>query len=417
MQGQAIIDQRAIPAPIFLAIVALLLVGCARGETAPSHLAFVEVKRSGTGGVEGLRGVWSLTVSPDGRHVYAAGYRDDAVVVFGRDQVTGRLAFVEAHKDGSGNLDGIAGACSIAVSPDGRHVYVAGHWDHAVAVFSRDRATGSLAFVEAQRDGIAGVDGLQVVNWVAASPDGKHVYAAGYRDDAVAAFRRDAATGRLAFVGVYRDGVGGVDGLHGAFHVTVSPDGEHVYAAGYLESAVAAFRRDRATGRLIFVEARRDGVGGANGMRGPSSVSLSPDGRHIYVAGASDSAVAVFSRDSRTGRLAFVEAQQDDIGSVDGLQGVKSVAVSPNGRYLYAAGWGEHALAVFTRDGVTGRLTFMEAQQDGVAGVDGLQGASCVAVSPDGVGRYVYVAGNWARAVSVFRVLRPRDHRRSWPDG
>lgn len=402
-------DRRVLLGRIFLATVTLLLTGCAPQGAASSHLAFVEVQRNGVGGVGGLRGVWALTVSPDGRHVYAAGYREDAVVVFDRDEATGRLTFLEVHKEGVGGLDGIAGACSVAVIPDGRHVYVAGHWDHAVAVFSRDRTAGRLAFVEAQRDGVGGVDGLHVVNWVGASPDGRHVYAAGYRDHAVAAFSRDAATGRLAYVGVQRDGVGGVDGLHGAFYVTVSPDGEHVYAAGYLESALVAFRRDRVTGRLTFVEARRDSIGGVSGLRGPSSISLSPDGRHVYVAGAGDNAVAVFSRDNRTGRLAFVEAQQDGVGGVEGLQGVKSVAVSPNGRHLYAAGWDEHALAVFTRDRVTGRLTFVEVVRDGVAGVDGLRGASCVVVSPDGGGKHVYVAGNWVQAVSVFRVLRPHD--------
>ena len=42
---------------------------------------------------------------------------------------------------------------SVAVSPDGAHVYVASLNDHAVAVFARDGTTGALAFVEAQFDG------------------------------------------------------------------------------------------------------------------------------------------------------------------------------------------------------------------------------------------------------------------------
>ena len=33
----------------------------------------------------------------------------------------------------------------------------------------------------------------------------------------------------------------GIDGLDGAVAVTISPDGKHLYAAGALESAVAAF--------------------------------------------------------------------------------------------------------------------------------------------------------------------------------
>jgi 6-phosphogluconolactonase (cycloisomerase 2 family) len=390
---------------IGLAIVTLLLVGCGPQETTPPHLAFVEVQKDGAGGVDGLRGVWSLTVSPDGKHVYAAGYRHDAAAVFSRDETTGKLTFVEAQKEGVGGVNGIGGPCSVAVSPDGRHVYVAGHWDHSVAVFSRDRTTGKLTFIEVQRDGVNGVDGLYVINWVTVSPDGKHVYAASYRDYALAVFGRDATTGKLTFVEVHKDDLSGVDGLYGAFFVAVSPDGEHVYAAGYLESALAVFRRDKSTGKLTFIEVQRDGVGGVDGLEGPSSVALSPDGEHIYVAGAGDNAVAVFSRDKSTGKLSFIEVQRDGIGSVDGLERARSVAVSPNGRYVYAAGWAEHALAVFRRDKTTGKLTFVEVERDGVGGVNGLQGASCVTVSPDGDGKHVYVAGNWAQAVSVFKVL------------
>ena len=52
---------------------------------------------------------------------------------------------------------------------------------------------------------------------------------------------RDVATGRLTFVQVLKDGVGGVDGLYGADSVTVSPDGSQVYATGYYDDALAVF--------------------------------------------------------------------------------------------------------------------------------------------------------------------------------
>lgn len=393
-------NRRMLQTGMNLVIVALLLVGCGRQEIAP-HLDFVEVQKNGIGGVDGLRGAWSVTVSPDGKHVYATGYRDDAVAVFSRNHTTGTLTFVEAEKDDVNGVDGLGRACSATVSPDGKHVYAAGHLDHMVAVFSRDQTTGKLTFVETQQDGIGGVDGLSVIQWVTVSPDGRHVYTAGYRGYAVTVFSRDETMGTLTFVEVQKDDVNGVDGLRGASCVTVSPDGEHVYAAGYFDSAVAVFRRDRATGRLTFIEVQRDGLQGA------CFVVQSPDGRHVYVASAGNNSVAVFRRNQTTGKLAFVEAQQGDLGSVDGLQGVLFVVVSPNGRYVYATGRANHALSVFRRDKTTGRLTFVEVQRDGLGGVDGLQGASCVAVSPDGNGRHVYVAGNGEQAVSVFKVLHP----------
>ena len=50
----------------------------------------------------------------------------------------GFLSFLEVHRDGVGGVDGLRGASSVMVSPDGAHVYAAGRQDHAVAVFGRD---------------------------------------------------------------------------------------------------------------------------------------------------------------------------------------------------------------------------------------------------------------------------------------
>jgi uncharacterized repeat protein (TIGR01451 family) len=110
------------------------------------------------------------------------------VAVFSRSSTTGALTFMEVQKDGVGGVDGLFAAASVAVSPDGKHVYTASIGDDAVAVFSRNSTTGALTFVEAHQDGVAGVDGLDGASSLAASPDGKHLYATGQIDDAVAVF-------------------------------------------------------------------------------------------------------------------------------------------------------------------------------------------------------------------------------------
>ena len=60
--------------------------------------------------------------------------------------------------------------------------------------------------------------------------------------------------------------------------------------------------------------------------------------------------MAVFSRNSTTGALTFVEVQKDGVGGVDGLNGARSVTVSPDGSHLYAAGLLDHAVAVFSTE-------------------------------------------------------------------
>jgi 6-phosphogluconolactonase (cycloisomerase 2 family) len=196
-------------------------------------------------------------------------------------------------------VDGIDGAFDVAASADGAHVYVAGGGDNAVATFDRDPGSGALAFVEQDRDGVGGVDGIAGAFAVAAAPDGANVYVVGANEteDALAIFSRDAASGALAFVGQVQDGVDGVDGLDDPLGVAASPDDGHIYVTGHTDGAVATFARAPGTGELSFVEQDRDGVDGVDGLAGAYSPAVSPDGAHVYVAGYDDSAVATFARE------------------------------------------------------------------------------------------------------------------------
>jgi DNA-binding beta-propeller fold protein YncE len=97
--------------------------------------------------------------------------------------------------DGKG-LDSAAG---VAVSKDGKHVYVASPNSDAVAIFVRNKKTGALTQLESTAGCISETGtsgdctdgkGLDGANGVAVSKDGKHVYVASAASDAVAIFAR-----------------------------------------------------------------------------------------------------------------------------------------------------------------------------------------------------------------------------------
>jgi hypothetical protein len=83
-------------------------------------------------------------------------------VVFTRDPDTGILSFSQVLQDDTAGVDGLYGVAAMDVSPDGNYVYTAaGYWDNSIAVFERDDVSGKLTVIEALKDGEEGVDGLQ----------------------------------------------------------------------------------------------------------------------------------------------------------------------------------------------------------------------------------------------------------------
>lgn len=239
------------------------------------------------------------------------------------------LNFVGAYFDNTPAVpDGLDGVAGVALSPEGRHAYATGHEDDALVVFVRDATAETLTFVEVLLDQVAGVFGLDGASGVTVSADGRHVYATGEIDDALAVFARDASLDTLTFVADYVDGVGGVFGLDGASGVLASADGRHVYATGSLSDALAVFARDASLDTLSFIGAEVNGVDGVEGLDGARSIAELPNLDRLYVAGAVDDSIVVFRRLPLTNDLTFMGKVTNGVGGVDGLEGVAGVAVS-----------------------------------------------------------------------------------------
>lgn len=217
----------------------------------------------------GLRGANSVAVSNDGASVYvtASGIgspSEDALVRFNRNTTTGALTPVSCVDDNDTGADactqsvnGLDGAQSVAVSRDGRSVYVASQDDDAVVRFNR-ATDGALTSAGCVDDNDTGTDtcgqttnGLNGAETVAVSSDGASVYVAGQDDDAVARFNRNTTSGALTVAGCIDDNDSGTDacapatnGLDGPDSVAVSADGLSVYAIGQFDSAIVRFNRN-----------------------------------------------------------------------------------------------------------------------------------------------------------------------------
>lgn len=293
-------------------------------------------------------------------------------------------------------------------SADDKHLYLGA--GGGVSVWSRDLVSGALTYVDGEISVAGQFPGLDSPHGLALSPDGAHLYAAASENHSVAWFDRSAGTGEIDPVGLVEDGVGGVDGIGGAYDVVVSPDGAHVYACGHSDNAVAVFSRDGVSGALTFIEAHFDGQAGVHGMDGANEIAFSPDGLHVYVAAEDDDAVAVFGRNPATGALTFVEAKVEGIDGVQGLVAPGDLELSADGNTVYAFATNPPAVVEFTRDAATGGLTFRDAHIDALGGAYGIEGH--FALSGDGLhayaGRAVFKRNPATGALSFIEVLEDR---------
>ena len=321
------------------------------------------------------------------------------------------------------DVTGLADPTALALSPDGNHAYVVSEALDTVLQFARNEFSGQLTLDAQYSPSTPGFEDALLGGPldIRVSPDGETVYVASRTDNAVAVLARDAASGDLSFVENQVDGQMSTPsssqpnaGLAGVRRLLVSADGHHVYAAGADANGIAVFARDGVTGGLSFLEAELSGVddpddagGVVEAMSRPSGIVESPDGAQIYIASRFGDAIQVFERDTALGspdhgRLNYVTALRDGLAGITGLDGAFDLVISPDGEQLYVTAENDNAVTVFDRD-AAGVLTLRRVITKQVPEVPGLGGPQGLAMSPDGL--EVFVTGFADDSLTIFRRL------------
>jgi DNA-binding beta-propeller fold protein YncE len=275
------------------------------------------------------------------------------------------------------------GSRAIAISPDGRNVYVAASASDSIAVFDRSRSTGALtqpkgkagcvASVLGHAKGDAGCGlalGLNGPNSVAVSPDGKNVYATTRGGASVVAFHRNRLTGQLrqlppsasgCISGLPIPGCTAGRGLKWPDVVVISPDGKNVYVGDFAGSGVTSFSRAGKAGALTqlsgtagcITEAGEEGCAKGTNLDQVEGLAINPSGTAVYTAAAGSSAITFLARDASTGALAQngCIASEAVEGCARGYEfgGVNALAFSADGSDVYATSLLSNSITTFQR--------------------------------------------------------------------
>ena len=297
--------------------------------------------------------------------------------------------------NGLGN--GGDGARSVAVSPDGNTVYVTGYTDvsslnYDYGTVAYNAATGAQLWASQY-----GPDNGSYAAQVAVSPDGKEVFVTGRStgqgsnyDYATVAY--DAASGAQLWSERYN---GPDSNYDAAAALAVSPGGQTVFVTGTSWSATSGedyvtIAYDAATGTHLWIKSY-NGPGNRNDVA--DSVAVAPGGNAVYVTGTSQDASAGY--DYATVAYSATTGTQLWLGrfsSALGLNFAAALAVSPTTGSVFVTGYSKSATsadyATISYNGATGARLWIKRYNDPSNGNDQ---ATALSVSPDG--NSVFVTG------------------------
>lgn len=343
----------------------------------------------GCGTAVGLDAPNSVAVSPDGRTVYATARDSSSITVFHRSPKTGTLTQLPGAEGcltglpqptpicGTGRA--LAGPDVVVVSPDGRNVYVGAFFGSAIVSFAVTPATGGLTqlsgsagcIAEGATNGCAAGIALGSPEGMGISNNGATVYVAAPASGAVTVLTRDVATGALGqvttgagcIVAVPLSGCTSGVQMAGANAVAVSPRRGTVYVSSFTSNSVTSFAA--ASGALTqlpgtsacLVYLRAVGCSFGRAMDAPEGVVVAPDGRNVYAASILSNTIDVLARNPKTGAVAQIPGRYGCLApkSLPGCtparatNGAGSVAVSPDGKFVYATAFASNAVDVFRR--------------------------------------------------------------------
>jgi DNA-binding beta-propeller fold protein YncE len=325
-----------------------------------------------------------LALSPDGSSLYVAAETSDAIV---RLSVAsdGSLSFASCVEDDDLFNSGCAqkagtleGPTRVVVSPDGNSVYSVGN-DYSLNHFTAALVPQSCYREVPQAGCATQAEPLQAASGLAISPDGKFLYVTSVGQDAIAWFKRETG-GTLVFVACSADGDGEAQFIDNCSkdtavdynflnHITLSPDGSSAYVTDETGlGAVYHFSRDGLTGALARQDCFADDLNvdapgcteldesTGTGLSSVTDAVVSPDAANLYTVAFQDSALSTFGLASPSGTMSFIRclrasAFQGCADSEPPLDQPLGVDVSPDGHDLYVAnGSGVPALLHFERE-------------------------------------------------------------------
>jgi len=293
-----------------------------------------------------------LALSQDGTRLFAVNETGESatdlaggVTSLSVDPATGALA-VLGRVSSSGPAP-----CHLSLDKGDRHVLVANYWGGSVAVFPVQpdgRLGEATAFVRHTGLNPTPRDPGPHAHAILTDPSNRWALVADLGLDKVFVYPYDAGRGALGPVPRQVEMEKGA----GPRHLVFDADGRGVFVLNEMNGTVVSFAFDPADGSMARIDSMSTLAAGYEGKNKSAELALSPDGRFLYASNRGPDDIAIFEilRPSRRLRLAGHQAT--------GGRYPRHFSIEPGGRFLVVANRDSDSLWVYRIDAATGLLSY-----------------------------------------------------------
>jgi 6-phosphogluconolactonase len=136
----------------------------------------------------------------------------------------------------------------------------------------------------------------------------------------------------------------------GPRHLAIAPSAKFVYVLNELTSAIAAYTFDSKTGKMKLIQTVSMLPDDFSGSNTTAEIAIDAQGRFLYASNRGDDSIAIYSIDSNTGELTFIER------IATGGKTPRHFEIDPTGQWLFAANQNSNNLVLFRIDKESGKL-------------------------------------------------------------
>jgi 6-phosphogluconolactonase len=291
-----------------------------------------------------------LRLSPNGKYLYAVlesqMEHNGKVAAFSVDAIQGKVTLLNTQDSGGRN------PVHLEIDQSGKNLIASHYADPVLCVFPIN-GDGSLNSYSQKLvfEGSSIVKGNQ---------DAAHIHSSNFSPDGTSLFAQDLGSDKIRKFKVDQNNDGtitlnakeetDVKKGSGPRHFTFHPNTKLAYGISELNGTLVAYSFKK--GKLAYL-ADYPTYNEKQEKYSSADIHLSPDGKFIYATnrGIKENSIAVFSINTKDGKLTFVE-NQSTFG-----EHPRNFAIDPSGNFLLVANQFSNNVVVFKRDMKTGKLT------------------------------------------------------------